>query len=257
MSAGMGAITGTPTVTSLATSYTVTVTDVSGATASNTFSLTVNTAVTATITIASESLTYGTASSFIPISGGGGTGPLTYGIVPTLLGGLTLNTATGTISGTPTAVSAAASYTITVTDSNGASASASFSLSVDQETPVLTLTATPNPSVVGGTVTLTATVAGDPPTGTVNFYDGTTLIGSASLVAAGTTSSTATFTINTLGVGSHTISASYLGNTDFATVSLAVKAVIDPVLVPAPLLGSWALLLLGGLIGLVAVARVR
>ena len=257
MSSSTGAITGTPTVTSVATSYTVMVTDVNGAMASNTFSLTVNKAVTATIAIASESLTYGTASSFIPVTGGGGTGALTYGIVPTLPVGLTLNTATGTISGTPTAVSAAASYTITVTDGNGASTSASFSLSVDPETPVLMLTATPNPSVVGGTVTLTATVAGDPPTGTVNFYDGTTLIGSASLVAAGTTSSTATITINTLGVGSHTISASYLGNTDFATVSLAVEAVIDPVPVPAPLLGSWALLLLGGLIGLMAVARVR
>ena len=76
-STATGAITGTPTVTSSATSYTVTVTDATSATASNTFSLTVNGAVTATQAIASAALTQNhAATSFTPVTGGGGTTPL-------------------------------------------------------------------------------------------------------------------------------------------------------------------------------------
>ena len=56
ISASTGAIRGSPTTTLATTSYTVTVTDANSATASNTFSLTINAAVTATRSISSAAL---------------------------------------------------------------------------------------------------------------------------------------------------------------------------------------------------------
>src|SRR5262249_53731583 len=100
-STSTGQITGAPTVTSVTTTYTVTVTDANPATASNTFSLTVNSAVTATQAIPSTTLTAGHATvSFTPVTGGGGTAPLSYGIAPGLPAGLSLSTSTGAITGT-------------------------------------------------------------------------------------------------------------------------------------------------------------
>ncbi|RAI38862.1 hypothetical protein CH341_27050 [Rhodoplanes roseus] len=129
---GSGAISGTPSSASGATTYTVTVTDANSATASNTFSLTVNGAVTATQAVASKTLTVNTATaSFTPVTGSGGTTPLSYGVSPTLPPGLSFNTATGIVTGTPTATSAATTYTVTVTDVNNASATATFSLTVN------------------------------------------------------------------------------------------------------------------------------
>ncbi|MGJ5149972.1 putative Ig domain-containing protein [Bradyrhizobium sp. HKCCYLR1023] len=127
-----GAITGTPTVTSAATTYTVTITDANSATASNTFSLTVNGAVTATQSVASKTLTQNQPSTnFTPVTGGGGTPAYTYSVSPSLPTGLTLNTSTGAITGTPTAASGATTYTVTVTDANSATASNTFSLTVN------------------------------------------------------------------------------------------------------------------------------
>ena len=57
-----GLISGTPTVTSSATTYTITITDGVGAVTSKTFSLTVNSAVVATQAIASNTLTAGSAA---------------------------------------------------------------------------------------------------------------------------------------------------------------------------------------------------
>jgi hypothetical protein len=79
---------------------------------------------TATQSIASKPLTVNTATtSFVPVTGSGGTAPLTYAIAPALPAGLSFNTSTGAITGTPTATSAAATYTVTVTDANSATAS--------------------------------------------------------------------------------------------------------------------------------------
>jgi hypothetical protein len=132
LNSGTGAITGTPTVSSGATTYTVTVTDANSATASNTFSLTVNTAVTATQSVTSATVTVNTAiTSFTPVTGGGGTPSLSYAISPTLPTGLSFNTGNGQVSGTPTVSSSATTYTVTVTDANSATASNTFQLTVN------------------------------------------------------------------------------------------------------------------------------
>src|SRR5262249_19598436 len=126
-----GQITGTPTGASSAT-YTVTVTDAIGATATNTFNLTVNGTVTATQAIPTKSLTVNiAAASFTPVTGSGGTAPLSYTVSPTLPAGLSMASTTGAITGLPTAISAATTYTVTVTDANNATATATFSLAIN------------------------------------------------------------------------------------------------------------------------------
>jgi sugar lactone lactonase YvrE len=91
----------------------------------------------------------------------GGVAPFTWAVTGgNLPGGLSLNSSTGVISGTPSA-SGAYSFQIEVTDSTGASSTASFQLTV---TPVLvTLTASPNPIISAsgsGMTTLTWSAPG-------------------------------------------------------------------------------------------------
>jgi hypothetical protein len=155
-SASTGAITGTPTVTGSATTYTVTVTDANSATTTATFSLTVNAAVVATQAVASTSLTVTQlTTAFTPVTGLGGTGTLSYSVLPALPMGLTYS-ASGAITGTPTVTSSATTYTVTVTDANSATATATFSLTVNTPTPAIVFTV-PNhtfgdaPSTVGAT----------------------------------------------------------------------------------------------------------
>ena len=73
-----------------------------------------------------------------------------------------------------------------------------------------------NPSNFGQPVTFTTTVTSQgfkgTPMGTVSFRDGTTNLGNSALNASGV----ATLTVSTLGVGTHRITASYDGSTDFA-----------------------------------------
>ena len=72
-----------------------------------------------------------------------------------------------------------------------------------------------NPSYVGQSVTLTATVAPSGASGTVTFYDGTTILGTGSLNSSGQV----TFSTSTFAAGPHSITASYNGNTNFAASS--------------------------------------
>jgi Bacterial Ig-like domain (group 3)/MBG domain/Putative Ig domain/NHL repeat len=216
-----GAITGTPTVTSALMSYTVTVTDENGATAAASFSLTVSGGVVAVQSIGVKTLmVYQAGTPFIPVTGSGGTAPLTYSVSPGLPAGLTLNANTGVISGTAIAVSAAASYTVTVTDANGATAAATFSLGVVQQASVTAVSANPATATAGQAVTLTAmvsaTVTGTPvtPTGTVTFFDNGTQLGSVVNLVNGV----ATLNVASLPPGQAAmITAVYSGDGNFLT----------------------------------------
>jgi hypothetical protein len=81
---------------------------------------------------------------------------------------------------------------------------------VNQATSSMSVTAGPEPSAYGSTTSLTATVTPNSASGTVQFYDGDSLIGDASLSAG-----VATLHTTELGVGSHTINAFYRGDTNF------------------------------------------
>jgi len=110
------------------------------------------------------------------------------------------------------------SVSFTPTDPTSyAPASGSTTLVVTQDTTTTTLDSSINPSVLNESVTFTATVTGSnaAPTGTVNFYDGATMIGSGTLTAGTGDVSTATFSTSILTQGSHDITASYASTTNF------------------------------------------
>jgi hypothetical protein len=83
-------------------------------------------------------------------------------------------------------------------------------------TSATALTASASSAMVGQSVTLTATVTAasgsGTPTGTITFLDSTTSIGTGTLSASGT----ATLSTTALAAGSHSITASYGGDTNFA-----------------------------------------
>ena len=80
-----------------------------------------------------------------------------------------------------------------------------------------TVTFTPSAPVYGQTVALTATVTGPSgsptPTGSVQFFNGTTSLGSAIALSGGS----ATMDVSSLAVGSNSITATYSGDTSFAS----------------------------------------
>src|SRR6185503_17342963 len=123
LNAATGEISGTPTATG---SFSVMVTDSNGAGASTATSACSVAIAPAALTISCVSPATGQVG--VPYSGSavasGGVLPYTYAIVGTLPAGLTLNAATGAITGTPTATG---SFSVKVTDSNGAGASTATS----------------------------------------------------------------------------------------------------------------------------------
>ncbi|MGO4798119.1 putative Ig domain-containing protein [Pseudomonas sp. W22_MBD1_FP4] len=127
-------ITYTPTAGySGADSFTYTATNAAGTSSPATLTITV-TAPTLVITPATLG-TFTVGSAFnATLSASGGDAPYTFN-VNSLPSGLSLNTSTGQISGTPTAAGAY-SFTATVTDSNGATGSITYSGTVSAALPV-------------------------------------------------------------------------------------------------------------------------
>ena len=99
---------------------------------------------------------------------------------------------------------------------------------------LVNVAASPSPSVYGGDVTFTATVNPNGvlanPSGTVTFTDGSLTLGSASLTGSGPF--TATFSINLLSAGTHSITATYNGDSIF---DVSLSAPLSFVVNPAPL----------------------
>jgi hypothetical protein len=99
------------------------------------------------------------------------------------------------------------------------------------------LTAVPDTATLGTPIAFTADIisTGGTPTGTVEFYDGAALIGSVSL-----NNGTAQLVISTLGVGMHSVAASYLGDANFdASSSPNVNVTITPPPNGPDLTGAW------------------
>jgi hypothetical protein len=85
-----------------------------------------------------------------------------------------------------------------------------FSLSAAAQVTTTTVASGTNPSVLGASVAFTASVTPNTATGTVSFYDGSTLIGSAAVNAGA-----AVFTTAVLSPASHNVSAVYNGDASF------------------------------------------
>jgi hypothetical protein len=130
--------------------------------------------------------------------------------------------ATAAISGAGSAFSTAAlsigTHTLTASyggdANNSAATSASVTVVVRQANSATLLTAGANPLTLGNALTLTATVSSDNPNagGTVRFYDGSILLGSSAPGQNGV----ASFSLTGLGLGTHTLTAVYGGDTNHA-----------------------------------------
>ena len=152
-----------------------------------------------------------------------------------------VDTTTGTDLGTATVTNGAAilttvalavgSHTITANyegDSIFAFSLATFTQTVQQDGTTAGLTASPTSTTSGQPVTLTATIAAvapgaGTPTGSVQFFIGTTSLGTASL-----SGNTAILTTTTLPLGTDSVTAKYLGDANFTvSTSSAVAVTID------------------------------
>lgn len=86
-------------------------------------------------------------------------------------------------------------------------------LPVGKATSSLSLTSSPNPSTVGQAVSFTATVTGaygGVATGTVTFYNGSTVLGSGTVAG-----NQASYSDSSLAAGSYSVTASYGGDSNF------------------------------------------
>jgi Bacterial Ig-like domain (group 3)/Beta-propeller repeat len=160
------------------------------------------------------------------------TGSIMFNDGSAILGTVALTSGTGVFN---TANLAVGSHSISASypgDNNfSSSTSAAFNQTVDQARTTTTLAVSPNTSNFGQGVTFTATVTPVAPgagvaTGTVTFLDGATTLGTSPLNSSGS----ATFSTSSLSSGSHTLTASYGGNTNFTSsaTSSAVTATVQP-----------------------------
>ena len=119
------------------------------------------------------------------------------------------------------------SLTFTPSSISYTSATGSVSLIVNKTTPSVALVSSANPALISTSVILTATVSSSAgtPTGSVDFYDGTTHLGSGTLSSGAATYATASLT-----AGTHSITAEYAGNSNFeSATSSAVSQVVSDV----------------------------
>lgn len=170
-------------------------------------------------------------------------GPVTFsnGSTPIGTAPIVNGTATITISNLPVGTASITASTPGDANNNPATSPAT-TVTVVKAKPTITLTSSSNPSTPGAPVTFTATVYPGA-TAPVTFYDGTTVLGTGVPNAAGV----ATFTTSTLTSGSHSITASYPGDTNYSAgvspvltqvVGLVPTAITLTESSPAELLGT-------------------
>jgi hypothetical protein len=127
-----------------------------------------------------------------------------------------------TVSTSATASSPVGSYAITpsgVTSANYAITFVNGTLTIARASTATSVAASPNPDGLNQPVTLTAAVSvvapgAGSPGGIVQFFDGSTLLGSAALAVGA-----ASLTTNGFSAGNHTISATYAGDGSFVASS--------------------------------------
>jgi hypothetical protein len=231
----------------------------------------------ATGVVGGEDVTASALVAVIAPGTGSPTGSVTFFDGSTALGSATLVAGGGGDVATFTTAFASGTHSITATynaDTNYATSTSSpATLTVAQGAVAVTLSSSPNPAVAGETVTLSATVTPDAPStqtpsGSVQFFDGTTLLGTAPLHADGPLDSpgthpetavgaaTATFTA-AFAAGSHELTAVYAGNAAYASASSTVHSDVETVTavaVPTTGAGAASIVQLGALLMLAGLA---
>ena len=114
-----GAISGTPSAVTSSATYTITASNTGGSTTAD-VTIEVNDVAPSSLAYspASFTLTKGTAMTTVTPTSSGGT-VTSWSVSPSLPAGLSLDSSTGAISGTPTAVTSSATYTVTASNTGG------------------------------------------------------------------------------------------------------------------------------------------
>jgi len=191
----------------------------------------VNLTSTANPSAVGQSVTF---TATVTISGGGGVTP--DGTVSFMDGATILSTQTinaGGVAMYATSTLTAGVHQITAVYNGDAAkqiqGGTSAVLNQDVQAPTTaTIASSLNPSFYGQSVTFTATISpsgATPPTGTVGFFDGATQIGTGTLSG---NPGVATFTTTALNMGTHSITASYQGDSyNGSSVSLPLNQVVN------------------------------
>jgi hypothetical protein len=236
-----GVLAGTPTTTGTS-SFTVTVTDAKGATASAAFSLTVSAQSTSIVTIATTSVPSGTVGVpyYTTILPANGTAPYVFAQTGGSLPAGIAVSPVGVVSGTPTA-SGTFSFSVTVTDANAHTASSTYSLVIAAAvTPVSIVTTSLPAGSVG--VAYSAPVVAAHGTAPYAFAitsgaapAGLTLSPSGVLAGTPTTGGSSSFTVTVTDANKGTASATYT----VAISSGGVAALtLGPASIPAAVVGA-------------------
>jgi hypothetical protein len=178
-------------------------------------------------TLAYGSSLAGLLSATASYSGHSVAGAFTYTAQPASGVAVPLTASTILSAGTYTLT---ASFTPSDTTSYTA-ASVKAALSVTKAGSVLSLVTSTTSATLNTNIVYTATVASATtgvPTGTVQFLDGTTVLGAAPMNAQGV----AAYTTNTLSVGTHTINAVYAGDENFTSSTASLSQTITPSTAP-------------------------
>ena len=155
--------------------------------------------------------------------------PRATGTVQFMEGATLLGTATvDTMGGAYLSLSSLSVGTHSITavysgDSNFlASTSAALAQVVNKASSTVTLASSANPSTVGQSVTLTAVLSPASATGTVQFLDDSTMLGTATI-----TSGSATLAVSLSAAGAHSLTAVYSGDGNYTSSTATLKQTVN------------------------------
>ncbi|HUE21278.1 MAG TPA: putative Ig domain-containing protein, partial [Bryobacteraceae bacterium] len=170
-----GVLAGTPPVTAVDAAFSVAVTDSTNNSTPGSFSLPVTLAITTASPLPTGQVGVNYSQTLTAI---GGTGVYTWALSAgsSLPGGLSLNSATGLISGPPS-TAATSNFTIQATDSNRATATQAFAVTINPAAAIQTLS--PNTSNAG--LSLQVSITGS----FTHFVQGTTVANFGPGIAVG------------------------------------------------------------------------
>ena len=152
-----GIIQGTPGTTSTTSSYALTITDnVTGLTSSKNINIgIVNPPALSYLATGTVTLTVNVATSGVfPVRAVGGYGALTYTLSGATNGSLTIRSATGELTGTPSTLSLATSYSVTIRDAANQVVTGTFNISVISTPIVIVQNSLSVPLIVGAATNL-------------------------------------------------------------------------------------------------------
>ena len=183
-------------------------------------------ATTTTLTTSSTSASSGTSITLTAtVSPSGATGSVVFYDGSTSLGTVALSSGAASFATSSLSVG---THTLTATYGGSSSYPSSTSTSVSVTITSASTTATTttlNTSATAATygtaVTLTAAVSPSAASGTVTFYDGTTSLGGVTLSSGSVTLST-----SALSVGTHSVTATYAGNSTYASSTSGAVSII-------------------------------